>query len=71
MHCGGSEMSDYNDNFDITVENITLYPFHIKKSLRVIYVIKGSIKLIVVSGEWVLKENDIEIMPEQEIYLFL
>lgn len=66
MHCGGSEMSDYNDNFDITVENITLYPFHIKKSLRVIYVIKGSIKLIVVSGEWVLKENDIEIININE-----
>lgn len=59
-------MSGYNKNFSITVENMTLYPFHMEESLRVIHVVKGSIKLIVVSGEWVLNQNDIEIININE-----
>lgn len=43
-----------------TVEKIQNYPFHVNDNIKVLYILKGSLKLITVSGEIPLNEGDIE-----------
>lgn len=59
-------MGENENIFNIAIENIVQYPFHMQDNLRVLYVIKGSLKMVVVSGEWILNENDIEIININE-----
>lgn len=63
---GDNKMDDYLCDFNIKIENIVQYPFHMEDCLRLIYIIKGNVKMVVVSGEWILNENDIEIININE-----
>ena len=47
---------------NVTIQNIENYPYQMRSSFQILYVLKGSVKITVVSGQWILNENDIEVI---------
>lgn len=59
-------MEQYSGLYGIEAKRIDFYPFHINPNLRIVYVLKGSIRLRWVSGEQTLTERQVEIININE-----
>lgn len=47
-------------NYRFSIEQINHYPYHANKNLRLLYAMKGEIKIGYIVGELILKQDDIE-----------
>ncbi len=55
-------MNKYDGLCSIKAERIGNYPFHIVSNFKIIYILKGSIKATRVSGEQIIRKEEIEIV---------